>query len=113
MGTRNYRELHDKVVARPGAVERLAGLRAETLSEIDLHNLRRSLELSQTEMAERLGMTQAAVSRFERSEDVKVSTLRTYLEGLGATLQLRAVFDDDDTQTEIPFGLGPATAESA
>lgn len=34
--TKNYRELHDQVMARPGAVERLAALREDTLAEIGL-----------------------------------------------------------------------------
>ena len=32
--TRSYRILHDEVVARPGATERLSALRDETLAEI-------------------------------------------------------------------------------
>ena len=32
--TTSYRALHDEVLARPGAEERLAALRSETLAEI-------------------------------------------------------------------------------
>ena len=35
-GTKPYRELHDRVTARPGAAERLAALRHDTLAEIGL-----------------------------------------------------------------------------
>ena len=38
---KSYRTLHEQVVARPGAPERLAALRAETLAEIGLHDIRR------------------------------------------------------------------------
>ena len=35
-GTKPYRELHDRVTARPGAAERLAAIRRDTLAEIGL-----------------------------------------------------------------------------
>lgn len=47
--TKNYRELHDQVMARPGAVERLAALREDTLAEIGLYELRRALERSRSD----------------------------------------------------------------
>ena len=89
---KNYRELHAKVVARPGAPERLAALREATVAEIGLHELRRALNRSQVELAASMGSSQPAVSQFERGEDVRLSSLRRYLEGLGARLQLVALF---------------------
>ena len=71
--TKNYRDIHRKVAARPGAAERLAALRDETLAEIGLYELRRSLERSQTELAAELGISQSAVSQLERGGDVKLS----------------------------------------
>ena len=47
--TKNYRELHDQVMARPGAAERLAALREDTLAEIGLYELRRALERSRSD----------------------------------------------------------------
>jgi len=47
--TKSYRNLHDRVVARPGAAERLAALREDTLAEIGLYKLRRALEHSQAD----------------------------------------------------------------
>jgi len=41
-------------------------------------------ELTQTEMAERLGVTQGAVSQLEKRDDMLVSTLRSYLAAAGA-----------------------------
>ena len=37
--TKSYRQLHDRVTARPGAAERLAELRTETLAEMRLYGL--------------------------------------------------------------------------
>lgn len=104
--TRTYKDLHDRVAARPGAAERLAALCQETLAEIGLYELRRSLERSQTDLAAELGISQPAVSQLERGEDVKLSTLRTYLDSLGARLQVFAIFDDSEEETAIPIRIG-------
>jgi hypothetical protein len=44
----------------------------------------------------------------EHSDDVRVSTLRQYLEALGARLELVAVFDDDDRRVPIHLGRDDA-----
>lgn len=104
--TKNYRELHDEVVTRPGAAERLAALREETLVEIGLHELRRALERSQTEVASTLGISQSAVSQLENGGDVKVSTLRNYVQGLSGELRILAVFGEGDDATSVPIRIG-------
>lgn len=104
--TRNYRQLHDQVMARSGVGERLAALREETLDEIGLFELRKALDMSQTDVAEGLDISQAAVSQLERSKDLKLSTLRRYLARLGARLQLVAVFDEEDEERGIQFTVG-------
>ena len=104
--TSPYREIHDRVAARPGAPERLAALRQDTLAEIGLYEMRRSLERSQTDLAAELGISQPAVSQLERGDDVKLSTLRNYLDSLGARLQIFAIFDDGENETAIPIRVG-------
>ena len=105
--TRSYRDLHDRVVERPGALERLNALRDETLMEIGLYELRRALEISQEDLAAELEISQSAVSQLEGADDLKLSTLRKYLERLGARLELIAVFDKDDQQT-VTIHIGEA-----
>lgn len=104
--TKDYRGLHEQVVSRPGAAERLAVLREETLAEIGLDELRRALQRSQVELAAEMGITQSAVSQLERGGDVKVSTLRNYVRGLGAELQIVAVFREGDDETVVPIHIG-------
>ena len=104
--TKSYRRLHEQVAARPGATERLAALRAQTLAEIGLYELRKALERSQTELAAELSISQSAVSQLERADDLKLSTLRNYLAQLGARLQLVAVFDEDDEELSVPIHIG-------
>jgi hypothetical protein len=63
--TKPYRKLHEKVLARPGASERLTELREATNTEIGLHELRQALSKTQVEQAESLGVTQARNSHLE------------------------------------------------
>src|SRR6266496_6135995 len=108
MARTKFSELRKEVEARPGAAERLASKRAETLDEIRLYELRHAEAVSQVDLAGRLDVTQGAVSKLEHADDVRVSTLRQYLEALGARLELIAVFDEEDRR--VPINLGKDTA---
>src|SRR3990170_257067 len=109
MARTKFAKLREEVRGRPGAVDRLANARAETLEEIRLYELRHREAVSQATLAGRLEVTQGAVSKLEHSDDVRVSTLRQYLEALGARLELVAVFDDDgDRRVPIHLGKEPA-----
>ena len=108
MARTKFTQLRDEVRARPGAAARLAKARTETLEEIRLYELRHREALSQATLAGRLDVTQGAVSKLEHSDDVRVSTLRQYLEALGARLELVAVFDDEDRRVPIHLGKGTA-----
>ncbi len=67
-----------------GARRKIAALR--------LQQAREAAGLTQEQVAERLGVTQATLSRMEHRPDVKISNIRRYVEALGGTLQVRAVF---------------------
>jgi DNA-binding Xre family transcriptional regulator len=112
MARTKFSKLLDAVAAQPGAAERLATKRAETLAEIRLYELRHAQAVSQAELAGRLDVTQGAISKLEHADDVRVSTLREYLEALGAHLELVAVFDDEDRRVPVHLGRGD-TATSA
>lgn len=103
-----FSELRDQLMAEPGAAEKLAVARGETLAEIRLFELRHGEAISQAELAGRLDVTQGAISKLEHSDDVRVSTLRQYLEGLGARLELVAVFDEDERRVPVHLGKGSA-----
>lgn len=105
--TTSYDKLHQQVIARPGAPERLAALRQSTLEEIEAYEatiaeLRKALGLSQAEVAQSMEMTQSAVSQFESGSDLKLSTLRNYLAELGFELRLSAV-DPNGTQVVLNY----------
>lgn len=103
---KNFDILRAQVEARPGAAERLEQLRQETLAEIGLYELRRALDVSQTELAAQLEISQSAISQLESGRDIKISTLRGYIDRLGGEVRITAVFgSEDETQTEIPISL--------
>lgn len=60
-----------------------------------LSELRRRQGVTQTELAERLKISQSDLSKLERRQDSRVSTLRRYIAALGGQLRLTADFSDD------------------
>lgn len=63
--------------------------------------LRRALSVTQVEMAERVGTSQSALSQSERRE-MQPATLRSYIEALGGSVKIVAVFDDAEVEIVAP-----------
>jgi DNA-binding XRE family transcriptional regulator len=77
--------------------ERREVIRQEAKADLErmgFGKLRQARQLTQVELAERLDVPQAAISRMERRTDLLLSTLRQYIEGMGGELELRAVFPE-------------------
>ena len=68
---------------------------------VALAAIRERRELTQTDVAQILAVSQANVSRIERQGDLYLSTLASYIEALGGSLRLSAVFEDG----EVEIGL--------
>jgi len=70
--------------------------RAEELvaEELTLRELRDARQRSQVEIAKKLGIKQAAVSKLERRADMYLSTLRRLVEAMGGSLEIIARFPD-------------------
>jgi DNA-binding XRE family transcriptional regulator len=102
--TTKWSEIRQGVVDRPGAEERLAELRKETLAEIGLFELRRKRDLSQKVLADRLGVSQPTISQLERAKDARLSTLNDYVEGLGGQLRIVAEFADEGVSYPLSIG---------
>jgi transcriptional regulator with XRE-family HTH domain len=71
--------------------KRAAELIAE---EVTLRQVREARERSQEEVAKKLHIKQAAVSKLERRADMYLSTLRNYIEAMGGKLEIIARFPD-------------------
>jgi hypothetical protein len=108
-GHTSWRKLREELRAKPGAEDAITRARQESLEELRLYELRHAEAVSQAELAGRLEVTQGAISKFEHADDVRISTLRQYLEALGARLELIAVFDDEE-ERRVPIHLGKDTA---
>ena len=77
--------------------ERQARLAAETrriIDEMPLQELRKALELTQQQVAATLGINQVAVSKMEDQTDLRVSTLRRFVEAMGGQLRIVAHFPE-------------------
>jgi len=104
-GHTKWGKLRDELRAKPDAEAAIARAGEESADELRLYELRHAEAVSQAELAGRLEVTQGAISKFEHADDVRISTLRLYLEALGARLELVAVFDDDQ-ERRVPIHLG-------
>lgn len=72
-----------------------------------LKALRQAAGLTQLELARRLGVGQAAISKIEQRADVQISSLQRYVEALGARLRIDAAFtSDSDFGTTVQQKLG-------
>ncbi|WP_313712273.1 helix-turn-helix domain-containing protein [Pseudomonas sp.] len=71
--------------------ERVEHLGRELIrEEMTLQALRKQLEFTQEGLAERLDIRQGNISKVEKRSDMLISTLRSYVEALGGTLELVA-----------------------
>lgn len=98
MAVRKFKELSEPIRNDPARAANIARHRAETLAEIveyTLGELRRARKITQDELARLMSTTQPNVSRIERSGEMELSTLRSYIEALGGRLEVSAVFGDE------------------
>ena len=80
--------------------------RGESVSGIPLAEARRRAGLTQRQVGERLGISQADVSKLERRADVRLSTLRGYAAAIGARLHI--TLEQPNEETQVPLILtGP------
>ena len=88
-----------QLAQRPDIAEGVAQVRAD-MAEADrtyamgLAALRQAAELTQVELARRLGVTQAAISRIEQPHDLLLSTLNAYLGAIGGRASVIVTFAD-------------------
>ena len=74
----------------------------DLIHRISLRELRKSLGISQKQLAETLKVSQAAVSKQERRQGIQVATLCEVIEAMGGTLEITAYFPGDKTVRLMP-----------
>jgi transcriptional regulator with XRE-family HTH domain len=72
--------------------------------ELNLRELRRLRRLTQAKLSKKLKIGQEGVSRIEKRTDLYLSTLRTYVEGVGGKLSLIVEFPDRAPVVLAGFG---------
>lgn len=83
----------DQVIAKlpPGRRAKIeARARKMAREEMTLRKLRVAMAKTQTHVAKKLHTNQAAVSKLEQRNDMLLSTLRSYIEAIGGSLELTA-----------------------
>jgi DNA-binding XRE family transcriptional regulator len=66
--------------------------------EVRLRELREAVGMSQTELAKRMSIQQASVSKIEQGRDLRMSTLSSLIAALGGGLSVAARFPDGSEQ---------------
>ena len=90
----------DMVAARAAARDKIEAF----VIGYRLGELRVEARLTQVQVAERMGISQARVSQLERGDvnQLEVDTVRRYVAALGGRLRMVANFDDHDVVISSP-----------
>lgn len=83
-----FKKLRDKMTPQQLAQADLEA--REMMAEMLLAEIRKSVGLTQEELAAALGITQPSLSKIENQEDMQISTLRRLIEALGGQLEIIA-----------------------
>ena len=92
MPTRKFHELVQSLP--PERQRKIANRVRQSLAAMALDEIRKARQMTQTKLAETLGVNQGEISKIEHRTDIYVSTLAGYVEALGGKLEIRAVFPD-------------------
>ena len=93
-----WSEVRPEIVESLGGEAALDDARRHTQAYIDGYRLaerRRSLGMTQNDVAERMGVTKGRVSQIERGEVSTFNVIARYVDALGGQIQVSAVFGDD------------------
>lgn len=67
-----------------------------TLQAYEIAQLRQNANLSQKALAEKMGVSQANISKIENGSDVYLSTLKRYITTLGGELHINATMPNGE-----------------
>jgi predicted transcriptional regulator len=90
VGTRTWKSVKAGRLA-PRAADRVASRARAEIRALSLRELRRELDLTQSELADVARMTQSELSRLESRADHRISTLRRYVAALGGEIEITAI----------------------
>ncbi len=84
------RNLNDMLAQRSNeSQQRIVDMADDLLFEVKLQTIREELELTQSELARNMGISQPSVVAIEqRGSDVKLSTIKRYVEAMGGKMSI-------------------------
>ena len=85
---RKFQELEQKMP--PESLARAKARAKEIMAEMLLAEIRKSVGLTQEDLAAQLGIKQPTLSKLEAQDDIQVSTLSRLIQALGGELELIA-----------------------
>lgn len=85
---RKFQELEQKLP--PESLARAKARAKEIMAEMLLAEIRKSVGLTQEDLAAQLGIKQPTLSKLEAQDDMQVSTLSRLIQALGGELELIA-----------------------
>jgi DNA-binding XRE family transcriptional regulator len=91
-------DVRDDVVAGVGGQETVTDARHRNQAHVDGHRLaerRKSLGLTQADVAEHMRVSKSRVAQIERGETFTIDTVARYVQAIGGRIQISAVFGDD------------------
>ncbi|WP_435952958.1 helix-turn-helix domain-containing protein [Dryocola sp. BD626] len=93
---KNYKTLEEMLAQLPPERQkRVAEGTQELILESCLHLIREEMGWSQKQLALAMGISQPAVTAIEqRGNEIKIGTLKRYVEALGGTLSLQIEFPE-------------------
>ena len=112
-GTKRYKAARTKALK----ARRAKAAHSDLTHEIDAHvehkqatlaQVRQAVGLTQTQLAEELGIAQGDVSKIEHRDNLRLATLARFIEATGGHLRIVAVYDD----TEVDLAIGDITADA-
>jgi len=84
----SMKDWEKKVLAEPGAAERVAEIEDELRLAAGLTALREQAGLSQRDVARLLGVSQPRIAAIEKSRNVTIDVLEQYVEAVGGRLEV-------------------------
>ncbi|WP_019672466.1 helix-turn-helix domain-containing protein [Psychrobacter lutiphocae] len=92
-----FTSLDDFMADLPAERQERINAKAKIISQsIELAKLRQSYHLKQAELAKKMGVSQASISKVESGKDIQLSTLQKYVQSLGGEVSITAKMPDGE-----------------